>query len=75
MGEEQKEATNLCFMALKDNYEVPLLSNYSYDKFYNDPCDCDNEHNDNKELNDESSLIEKLVLKCQKLLLKKNSYK
>ena len=36
---------------------------------------CDDELDDNKELDDESSLIRKLFLKYQKLILKKKFYK
>ena len=63
MEEEQQELSNLCFMAMEDTFEVPLL--------YNSSCDysCDDE------LDDNSSLIRKLFLKCQTLLLKKKVYK
>lgn len=50
-------------MALEEKFEVPLLSN-SYDNL------CNNEYDD-----DESFLVRKLVLKCQKLLYKKKFYK
>ena len=71
--EEQQEPSNLCFMALEDAFKVPLLSNSSCDYFCDDMCD--GELDDDKELDDNSSLIRKLVLKCQKLLLKKKVYK
>ena len=71
--EEQQEPSNLCFMALKDAFEVPLLSNSSYDYSCDDMCD--GELDDDEELDDNNSLIRKLFLKCQKLLLKKNIYK
>ena len=69
MEEEQQEPSNLCFMALEDAFEVPLLSNSSCDDM------CDGELNGDEKLDDNSSLIKKLFLNCQKLLLKKNVYK
>ena len=56
-------------MALEDLFEIPLLFNSSCDDI------CDGELDDDKELDDNSSLIRKLFLKCQKLLLKKKVYK
>ena len=69
MEEEQQEPSNICFMAMEDAFEVPLLSNSSCDDM------CDGELDDDEELDDNSSLIRKLFLKCQKLLLKKKVYK
>ena len=73
MEEEQQEPSNFCFMALEDAFEVPLLSNSCYDYSCDDMCD--GELDDDEELDDNSSLIKKLFLNCQKLLLKKNVYK
>ena len=69
MEDEQQEATNLCFMVLEDNYKVPLLSNSSCDNF------CDYDYDDDEQLDDESSIMSKIVLKCKNLLLKKKFYK
>ena len=60
-------------MALEDAFEVPLLSNSSYDYSCDDMCD--GELDDDEELDDNSSFIRKLFLKCQTLLLKKKFYK
>lgn len=38
MKEEQLEATNLCFMTLEDNFEVPSTSYSSCDNFCDDLC-------------------------------------
>ena len=65
MEEGQHESSNLYFMPLEKEFEVPFLSNSS----------CDDELNDDEDLDDESLLVRKLVLKCQKLLLKKKFYK
>ena len=56
-------------MALEDAFEVPLLSNSSCDNM------CDGELDDDEEFDNNSSLIRKLFLKYQKLLLKKKVYK
>ena len=56
-------------MAMEDAFEVALLSNSSCVDI------CDSELDDDKELDDNSSLIRKLFLKCQRLLLKKKVYK
>ena len=56
-------------MALEDAFEVPLLSNSSCDDL------CFDELDNDKELDNDSSLLSKLVLKCQGLLSKKNFYK
>ena len=69
MEEEQQEPSNICFMALEDAFEVPLLSNSSCDNM------CDGELDDDEEFDNNSSLIRKLFLKYQKLLLKKKVYK
>ena len=60
-------------MAMEDAFEVPLLSNSSCDYSCDDMCD--DELDDDEELDDNSSLIRKLFLKCQNLLLKKKVYK
>ena len=73
MEEEQQEPSNLCFVAMEDAFEVPLLSNSSYDYSCDDMCD--GELDDDEELDDNNSLIRKLFLKCQRLLLKKKVYK
>ena len=52
---------------MEDKFEVPFLSNSSYYNSYDNLYD--------NELDDNSSLIRKLFLKCQKLLLKKKVYK
>ena len=57
-------------MALKENLEVPSTSYSSCD----DLCDYEL-NNDDEDLDDESFLVRKLVLKCQKLLSKKKVYK
>ena len=60
-------------MALEDKFEVPLLSNSSCD--YSCANMCDGELDDNEKFDDNSSLIRKLFLKYQNLLLKKKNYK
>ena len=52
-------------MALEDAFEVPLLSNSSCGYL------CDDEFDEDEEVDNKSSLIRKLFLRCQKLLLKK----
>ena len=60
-------------MALEDTFEVLFLSNSSCDNFCDDLCD--DELDDDEKFDDNSSLIRKLFLKCQNLLLKKIVYK
>ena len=66
MEEEQGEVANLCFMALKDDIEVPSTSHSSFDN------DCDDYRDDD---DDETSIVSKLMFKCKSLLSKKNHYK
>ena len=66
--EEKEEVANLCFMALKNDIEVPSTSNSSFDNDCDDYCDDDDD-------DDESSIVSKLLLICKSLLSKKKHYK
>ena len=46
MEKEQQKASNLCFIALEDNHEVPFTSYSS--------CDDYDDYNDNEKLDDKS---------------------
>ena len=69
--ESQEEVTNLCFMALEDDIEVPSSSN-SFFNFDDDNGD-NNEYDDDDD--DENSLVRELMSKCNSLLARKNHYK
>ena len=57
---------NLFFMALEDK-EVPSISYSSY--YDDDELDCDDDDDDY-----DSSIVNKLILKCKNLLSKKKFY-
>lgn len=61
-------------MALEDDIEVPSPFN-SFFNFDDDNCDDDNYNDDDDDNDDETSLVRKLMSKCNSLLARKNHYK